>query len=130
MATAKIRFRAGAELKLVPAHTVRRIVLRGHREAVSVAVDAPAVVEGPIRTGQRLGEVKVRQGGKVVSTVPLLAQGSVPPASVAQKTKAAAGRPWILIGVAIAAIAATVLVTARRRAQMSRRRRPRQTSAA
>ena len=32
MATAQIRYRAGAELKLVPARTVRRIVQRGHRD--------------------------------------------------------------------------------------------------
>ena len=128
MATAQIRYRAGAELKLVPTRTIRRIVLRGHREAVKVAVHAPSVVEGPIRSGQRLGRVEVTQGGKVVATVPLIAQGSVPATSVAQRTKAAAGTPWILLGVALAALGATVLL-ARRRAQTSRRR-PREPSAA
>ena len=127
LATAQIRFRAGAELKLVATRTVRRIVLRGHREAVKVDVHAPSVVEGPIRSGQRLGRVEVSQGGKVVATVPLIAQGSVPATSVAQRTKAAAGTPWLLLGIAIAALGATVLL-ARRRAQMSRR--PRQARAA
>lgn len=128
MATAQIRYRAGAELKLVATRTVRRIVARGRREAVSVAVHAPSVVEGPIRSGQRLGRVEVSQGGKVVATVPLIAQGSVPAATVAQRTKSAAGTPWILIGVAIAALTATVLL-ARRRSQTSRRR-PREARAA
>jgi len=130
LATAQIRYRPGAKLKLVPTRTVRRIVQRGHRDAVDVKVDAPTTVTGPIRRGERLGQVEVRQGGKLVATVPLVAQGAVPAASVAQKTKDAAGRPWLAIGVALAAIVATFLLTMRRRAQLSRRRRPRQTSAA
>jgi serine-type D-Ala-D-Ala carboxypeptidase (penicillin-binding protein 5/6) len=130
MATAKIRYRAGAELRLVPDRTIRRIVQRGHRDAVTLNVDAPSVVEGPIHSGQRLGRVDVRQGGKTVATVALIAQAAVPAANTAQRTKAAAGSPWLIIGVAIAVVVATVLLAARRRARMSRRRRPRQTSAA
>jgi D-alanyl-D-alanine carboxypeptidase (penicillin-binding protein 5/6) len=130
MATAKIRYRSGAELKLVPDRTVRRIVQRGHRDAVSLKVDAPSVVEGPIRSGQRLGQVQVRQGGKTVATVALIAQAAVPAANTAQRTKAAAGSPWLVIGVAFAVLVATVLLAARRRARLTRRRRPRQTSAA
>jgi serine-type D-Ala-D-Ala carboxypeptidase (penicillin-binding protein 5/6) len=122
MATAKIRFRPAAQLKLVPTRTIRRIVPRGHREAVTTTVHAPSVVEGPIHSGQRLGRVEVHQGGKLVATVPLIAVGSVPAAGIAQKTKVAAGRPWIPIGVAIAALAATVLL-ARRRSQTGRRSR-------
>jgi D-alanyl-D-alanine carboxypeptidase (penicillin-binding protein 5/6) len=130
MATAQIRYRPGAKLKLVPDRTVRRIVPRGHRDAVTLKVDAPSVVEGPIRSGQRLGNVEVRQGGKVVATVALIAQSAVPAANTAQRTKAAAGSPWLIIGVAFAVLAATVLLAARRRARTIRRRRPRQTSAA
>jgi len=130
MATAAIRYRNGAKLKLVPDRTIRRIVPRGHRDAVSLKVDAPSVVEGPIRSGQRLGKVEVRQGGKVVATAALIAQAAVPAANTAQRTKAAAGSPWLIIGVALAVLVATVLLMARRRARISRRRRPRQTSAA
>ena len=66
MATAKIRYRAGAELKLVPgAHRAPRSSQRGHRDAVTVTRRTrPTVVEGPIRSGQRLGRVEVAQGGK------------------------------------------------------------------
>jgi len=113
-----------------PDRTIRRIVPRGHRDAVSLKVDAPSVVEGPIRSGQRLGKVEVRQGGKVVATAALIAQAAVPAANTAQRTKAAAGSPWLIIGVALAVLVATVLLMARRRARISRRRRPRQTSAA
>jgi D-alanyl-D-alanine carboxypeptidase (penicillin-binding protein 5/6) len=130
MATAAIRFRNGAKLKLVADRTIRRIVLRGHRAAVKVDVQAPTVVEGPIRSGQRLGRVEVSQNGKVVATVPLIAQSAVPAAAIAEKTKAAAGSPWLFIGVALAVLLATVLLAARRRAQLMRRRRLRQASAA
>jgi serine-type D-Ala-D-Ala carboxypeptidase (penicillin-binding protein 5/6) len=130
MATAKIRYRGGAELRLVADRTVRRIVQRGHRDAVSLKVDAPSVVEGPIRSGQRLGQVEVRQGGKTVATVALIAQAAVPAANTAQRTKAAAGSPWLIIGVASALLLATVLLAARRRVRSTRGRRTRQTSAA
>ena len=130
MATAQIRYRSGAELKLVPDRTIRRIVPRGRRQAVSLKVDAPSVVEGPIRRGQRLGKVEVRQGGKTVATVALIAQSAVPAAKIAQKTKTAAQSPWLIVGVASALLLATVLLAVRRRARLTRRRRPRQTSAA
>jgi D-alanyl-D-alanine carboxypeptidase (penicillin-binding protein 5/6) len=122
MATAQIKFRPAAQLKLVPARTVRRIVQRGHREAVKVSVHAPTTVEGPIHRGEQLGRVEVHQGGLLVATVPLIAEGSVPAAGIAQKTKSAASRPWFPIGVAIAALIATVLLV-RRRAQTGRRGR-------
>jgi len=86
------------------------------------------VVEGPIRSGQRLGRVEVSQGGRIVATVPLVAKNAVPAATVAQRTKSAAATPWILAGVAIALLTATVLL-ARRRSQTSRRR-PREARAA
>ena len=130
MATAQIRYRSGAELKLVPDRTIRRIVPRGRRQAISLKVDAPSVVEGPIRRGQRLGKVEVRQGGKTVATVALIAQSAVPAAKIAQKTKTAAQSPWVIVGVASALLLATVLLAVRRRARLTRRRRPRQTSAA
>jgi D-alanyl-D-alanine carboxypeptidase (penicillin-binding protein 5/6) len=130
MATAQIRYRAGAELKLVPDRTIRRIVLRGHRAAVKVDVHAPNVVEGPIRSGQRLGRVEVSQNGRLVATVPLIAQAAVPAAKIAEKTKSAASSPLLIIGVALAVLLATVLLAARRRARNTRGRHHRQTSAA
>jgi D-alanyl-D-alanine carboxypeptidase (penicillin-binding protein 5/6) len=103
-------------------------VLRGHREAVSRRVFAPTEVAGPIRSGTRLGRVEVRQGGKLVATVPLIASAAVPPADIAQRTKSWAGRPWVLLG-GVAAIVGTFLLARRRRLQ-SARRPPREASAA
>jgi D-alanyl-D-alanine carboxypeptidase (penicillin-binding protein 5/6) len=115
-----IRFRRGARLKLKAARTVRRIVLRGHRAAVSTIVHAPAEVSGPIHAGQRLGSIEVRQGGETVATVPLIAASAVPAADIAQKTKSWARGPWVLIG-GLAAIVGTLLLARRRRIRSSRR---------
>jgi D-alanyl-D-alanine carboxypeptidase (penicillin-binding protein 5/6) len=119
MATAQIRYRQGATLNLVPDRTIRRIVERGKRDEVTLAVHAPSVVEGPIRSGQRLGRVEVSQGGQVVATVALIAEFAVPAANITQRTKSWAGRPYVVVGIA-AALVATVLLL--RRAQTGRRR--------
>jgi serine-type D-Ala-D-Ala carboxypeptidase (penicillin-binding protein 5/6) len=120
MATAQIRYRPGAELTLVPDRTVRRIVERGKRDEVQVDVHAPAVVEGPIRSGQRLGRVEVRQDDRLVAVVALVAESSIPAAGITQHTRSWAGRPYVLGGIA-AALVATVLLA--RRAQTGRRPR-------
>ena len=120
MATAQIRYRQGATLKLVPDRTIRRIVERGHRDEVKIAIHAPEVVEGPIRSGQRLGRVEVSQGGRQVATVALIAESAVPAAGITQRTKSWAGRPYVAVGIA-ALIIATVLLL--RRAQTGRRPR-------
>ena len=113
------------ELTLVPARTVRRIVQRGHRDAVTL--DRP-------RAGGRRGADPQRPAARARRGQPgregrrdraagrrgLGARG----ASIAQKTKSAAGRPWVLLLGAIAALVATVLL-ARRRSD-HRRRRPRE----
>jgi D-alanyl-D-alanine carboxypeptidase (penicillin-binding protein 5/6) len=115
MATVPIRQRAGAQLDLVAGRTVRRIVRRGHRRDVKLAVHAPDSVAGPIRRGQKLGTIDVSQGGRRVATVPLVAAAHVPAAGLAQQTKNLAAAPLVLIGVAIAAVAGTLLVARRRR---------------
>jgi serine-type D-Ala-D-Ala carboxypeptidase (penicillin-binding protein 5/6) len=119
LAGVPIRFRPGAELKLIASRTVRRIVQRGHRDAVNTRVFAPSEVAGPIHSGQRLGRVEVRQGGDLVATVPLIAQSALPAASITQRTKSWAGRPWVLIGGLVASIGTFLL--ARRRFVQARR---------
>jgi serine-type D-Ala-D-Ala carboxypeptidase (penicillin-binding protein 5/6) len=129
LATVPIRARAGAQLDLVAAKTVRRIVRRGHRRDVKIAVHAPDSVAGPIRRGQRLGRIEVSQGGRVVATVGLLAGHHVAAAGIAQQTKNLAAAPLVLIGVAIAAVGGTLLM-ARRRHVRSRRPPSREARAA
>jgi D-alanyl-D-alanine carboxypeptidase (penicillin-binding protein 5/6) len=128
LATAQIRFRAGATLKLLAAHTVRRVVVRGQRSSVTVAVHAPQTVEGPIHRGQRLGTAEVSANGRVVAKVSLLAASSVPAAGITQKTKTAATRPLVLVGITLALLGTVVLL--RRRATSARRKVRREARAA
>lgn len=104
-----IRFRAGAELDLVAARTVRRVVPRGGRgEVTRRIVDVPGEVEGPILRGQRLGTVEVHQGGRRVARVPLLAAAGVPEAGLTQRTKSRFNSPLAVIAL-FAVLGGTVL---------------------
>jgi D-alanyl-D-alanine carboxypeptidase (penicillin-binding protein 5/6) len=115
LATVPIRYRAGATLGLAAEHSVRRIVLRGHRAAVSIVLHKPGHVRGPIDYHQRLGTVDVRQDGRTVATVPLVATRGVPAANLAQRTKAEFRRPLVLLVVALVGFGAAVLLSSRRR---------------
>jgi D-alanyl-D-alanine carboxypeptidase (penicillin-binding protein 5/6) len=115
LASVPIRYRAGARLGLAAAHSVRRVVLRGHRAAVSVSVHKPRQVKGPIRYHQRLGTVEVRQGGRLVASVALVATRGVPAADLAQRTKAWFRRPLVLLAVALLGFAGAGLLASWRR---------------
>jgi serine-type D-Ala-D-Ala carboxypeptidase (penicillin-binding protein 5/6) len=121
-ATVPIRLRAGATLDLVAGRTLRRIVLRGHRKDVKLAVHSPDSVEGPIRAGDHLGRIVVSQNGRRVATVPLVAASTVPAAGIAQRTKTWAARPLVLVAIVLAVLSATLLLERRRR--LGQRRHP------
>jgi D-alanyl-D-alanine carboxypeptidase (penicillin-binding protein 5/6) len=121
LASVAIRYRPGARLRLVAARTVRRIVPRGDRAAVAVRAVAPTEVRGPLRRGQPLGRAEVRQGGRLVATVPLLAVQAVPRADVVQRTKSWLAHPGVLLVMA-AAVTGSVVLARRRRAGRPDRR--------
>ena len=114
MATAQIRYRPGATLKLVPDRTIRRIVERGQRDEVKLDVHAPEIVEGPIRSGQRLGRVEVQPGrqgrrdGRRWSP-----QSAVPAAKIAQTHEIwpRAARTWSSASRSPALVATVLLRT-------------------
>ncbi len=51
----------------------------------TVRVDAPDEVDGPLRKGEHLGTAQVRYRGRVIATVPLVAERSVPAAGLVRK---------------------------------------------
>ena len=120
MAKVPIRDRQGATLSLAPDRTVRRIIERGKRDEVKLEVVAPDVVDGPIRSGQRLGRVEVRQDGRLVATVALVAKSAVAAPTPTEKAKSWAARPYVVGGIGLLLAATVLLVT--RRARTSRRR--------
>jgi serine-type D-Ala-D-Ala carboxypeptidase (penicillin-binding protein 5/6) len=104
----------GGRLRLLATRTVRRVVPIGEPGSVRLRVVAPRDVQGPIRRGRRLGRVEVRQGGRLVATVPLVAARRV-----AAPAPSGAGAGWVLpalVLIGLAAVAGSVLRTRRRRA--------------
>ena len=105
-----IRYRRGAEMSLVAERTVRRVVPRGQRGNVeAVPVDVPEVVDGPIVAGQSFGSAEIRQNGRVVGKVALVAASSIAGADLEQKAESWFTGP-IPILIAFALLAGTVMV--------------------
>ena len=117
MESVPIRYRRGAEVDLVAGRTVRMTVLRRQRVS-SRLVGVPREVSGPLRRGQRVADIEVLVDGKRARTVPLVTAAAVPEAGLTQQTKDWFTRPWLL-GLVVAALLGSVLLT------RLRRRRPR-----
>jgi D-alanyl-D-alanine carboxypeptidase (penicillin-binding protein 5/6) len=96
LASARIRFRDGPGLALVAARTVQRTAKRGERLFTSV-VDAPEEVEGPVPAGARLGTILVRQRGRTVDRVPLVAEQAVPATTATERLSDYGRRPGTLL---------------------------------
>ena len=120
-----IRYGRGAELALVAAGTVRRVVRRGDPPLRVEVTGVPERVEGPIRRGQQVGQasVRVRQGSRVLAEVPLVAAAAVPEAGFGQRAKELVTRPYVPLAVLAAAIASVLAVRALRGGRKRSRRR-------
>ena len=99
VAQVPIAYRRGAELPLVLGRSVRRAVRRNAADPYSLRLRSVSVeVRGPIRRGQRLGTADIFEGGRRVTSVPVVAAGAVPAAGLPQRLQDAAdeavvGRP-------------------------------------
>jgi D-alanyl-D-alanine carboxypeptidase (penicillin-binding protein 5/6) len=97
LADPAIRYSGGA----LPLRAARRVAVglrRGQR--LSVDVDAPAEVEGPIRRGAVLGHATVFVDGRPATTVALRAGRSIPKASAFDRARAFDGDHLILLALA------------------------------
>lgn len=132
VARPKIRYRGNERLKLVPARPVSVTVRRGLRTVVRV--EAPDEVDGPLRKGERVGTAEVHYRGRLVASVPLVAERSVAAAGLLRKVGYGLTRPLtlILLGMALAAVAFRIhrRRRARRERERERRRRRVKTTAA
>jgi D-alanyl-D-alanine carboxypeptidase (penicillin-binding protein 5/6) len=123
-----IRYRRGAALELVIGpNGERTVVPRGQRERVTIKpTKYPSEVAGPIAYGDELGEADVLQDGRKIATVPLVANGEVPAAGVAQRTKSWFATPLgVLIGFVVVG-GTVVLARRRRRPRGPAQKRPRE----
>lgn len=80
----------GKQAELVPSHPVAVTVPRGEKENVSSEVTTEETVVAPVRRGQVLGAITVKQGGREVARADLIAAGAVPRAGLPLLT----GRCW------------------------------------
>jgi len=115
LAFARIRFRGdGPPLALVASRTVRHTVRRGERLLARV-IGAPEQVEGPLRKGARLGTILVRQRGKTVDRVALVAARAIPAATTTDRLSDYVRRSQTLLLLATLAGVSLLLVLLRRR---------------
>ena len=131
LARAAIKYRRGAELALVVGDTSRRFVIRRGTRLRRCALRVPTEVEGPIRRGQKLGEVDVCRGKKRIATLPVVSSADVPEAGLAVRTKDRFTRPWALLLVVLIGLGGTLgLTRVRRRGSGGRRDSRREPEAA
>ena len=72
-----VRLGGRKTVRAVPSGETRLLVDKGQRDSVSVRVELEAEVPAPISRGQRLGEMTVLSGDRVLAKVPLVAEESV-----------------------------------------------------
>jgi D-alanyl-D-alanine carboxypeptidase (penicillin-binding protein 5/6) len=131
LARAAIRYRRGAELALVVGDTGRRFVIRRGTRLRRCGLRVPADVEGPVRRGQKLGEVDVCRGDDKLATLPVVASADVPEAGLAVRTKDRFTRPGTLLIAALIGLGGTLgLARVRRRGSGGRRGSRREPEAA
>jgi D-alanyl-D-alanine carboxypeptidase (penicillin-binding protein 5/6) len=104
---------SGGELKLRAARTVAVGIRPGQR--VSISVQAPQEIKGPIRRGVELGTAVVRVDGLRAASVPLLAGRVVPKASTFDRVRSFAYDNLLWIVLALSAILIAVVLLRRRR---------------
>lgn len=114
LAEAAIRYRDGQRLRLVTARGVKRTTRRGERLTTRV-VGVPAEVEGPLAKGTRLGTVLIRQRGRTVDRVALVAARDVPAATATERLADYGRRRGTLLLLAAFVGGSLLLVLLRRR---------------
>jgi D-alanyl-D-alanine carboxypeptidase (penicillin-binding protein 5/6) len=96
------------EVGLAPQDDIRITVRKG--QDVATRVIAPTELDGPVRKGERLGQVVVVVGGEAVGRTPLLATASASAASLVERVDAAVPGPRVVAwGIAIAVLALVLI---------------------
>ncbi len=116
VATVPIRHRAGADLPLVAARTVHKVLRKD--EHFTYLKSYPSIIDGPVRFGDKLGKLVVQLHGRPVASVPLLANLAVPKAGLGRQAQDLLTRPWTLVVLAVVLLLVAAL--ARRRPSAGR----------
>lgn len=121
-ASARLKYRPEDEIQLIATRTVRELLRRDDKVAVSVR--APQELQGPLPRNAVVGSLTVRVNGRVLSTVPLVTATAVPEVGLLERAGDAVARPGSLVAivVVVGGVAAALLLRRRHGARRSRRR--------
>jgi len=121
-ATARLKYRPEDSIRLIATRTVRELLRRDAR--VAVTVRAPEELQGPLPRNAVVGSLTVRVDGRVLTRVPLVTATAVPEVGLLERAGDAIGRPGSLIAivVVVGGVAAALLLRRRHGARRSRRR--------
>lgn len=107
-ASADVAFYGDREVRLTAARAITVTRRRGQR--IRTVIRTPDELEGPLRTGSRVGSVTVLREGKRVGRAPLVTAQAVPDAGPFRKLADKLFRPGVLLTVlALAALATAAL---------------------
>jgi D-alanyl-D-alanine carboxypeptidase (penicillin-binding protein 5/6) len=99
LAHARVDLFGGRQVGLVARQGAAITVRRGQRLRTEARV--PAEVEGPLRRGSQVGELRVFRGARLVRLVPVVVAEAVPAPGLLRKLER--DLPWIFLGVVVAA---------------------------
>ena len=105
--------RPGAELPVVAARAITRVIREG--QEFEIAINLPEEVEGPIGFREKLGEMTISVAGTRVARVPLVASLKVPAAGPGRRIQNFLTTPWTLLILGAILLAATAITQRRLR---------------
>lgn len=114
------------EVPVTPASEFPISVPKGSTSNVTTRVNAPAELTAPVQAGQTVGSIEILEGDRLLATVPLVAEATVPVvplyAKVTQRTLAFSGSllKWLAVGFGALLVFRTAVRLVRR--AMRRRR--------
>ncbi len=122
MRATRLKYRPEDEIQLIATRTVRELLRRDDRVAVSVR--APEELQGPLPRNAVVGSLTVRVNGRVLTTVPLVTATAVPEVGLIERAGDAVARPGSLVAivVVVGGVAAALLLRRRHGARRSKRR--------
>ncbi|WP_354697837.1 peptidase [Paraconexibacter sp. AEG42_29] len=114
LAETAVKYRDGQSLELVASRSVKRTARRDEQLTTRL-IGVPKEIEGPLAKGTRLGTILVRQRGKTVDRIALVAARDVPAATATERLSDYGRRPETLLLFAAFVGGSLLLVLLRRR---------------
>jgi D-alanyl-D-alanine carboxypeptidase (penicillin-binding protein 5/6) len=115
-----LRYRSGEFVSVVGGDTVRRVMRKGTRTSVTVQ-GLPALVDGPLPRGSRVGTAVVRAGSRVLARVPVVTARPVEEAGLGTRLDDLLGRTETIVALVLLLACSLPLLLLRRRALRRRR---------